>query len=148
MKLLVNRRLIAASLPAVMALAAAGNAIAADRLPFNDAWKFSFAADTVVSDVHLPHSWNGDSYLTRNYYRGKGVYTKVFTLPENFAGKQIYLRLDGAASKSEVRIDGEPAGTHVGAYSSHTVDLTPYVRPLKEQKLEITVDNSDPDIPP
>lgn len=119
-----------------------------ERMSINDGWKFRIGADTASTAVHLPHSWNSDAYTTRNYYRGDGTYTRRLTIPEKFNGKQIYLRLDGAASKSEISIDGRHAGKHIGAYSSHTLDITPFVTPGKTHTLTVKVNNSDASIPP
>ncbi|MDE6061287.1 MAG: hypothetical protein K2G00_00810 [Duncaniella sp.] len=93
----------------------------------NDGWRFKFDTDTASAAVHIPHCWNEDAYHTRNYRRGTGTYEKQIHIPERFDGSRIYLRVDGAASKSEVAIDGKPVGKHTGAYSAHTVDITPFV---------------------
>lgn len=148
MKRLLNRFLTCVALSASMTVSDIGCAAASERISFNDAWRFSFDNDTAAVNVHLPHSWNSDAYATKNYYRGAGTYTKEFLIPETFRDKQIYLKLDGAASKSEIRINGQRVGRHVGAYSSHTVDITPFVNPGDRHMLEVTVDNSDGDVPP
>ena len=114
----------------------------------NDGWRFKFDTDTASAAVHIPHCWNEDAYHTRNYRRGTGTYEKQIHIPERFDGSRIYLRVDGAASKSEVAIDGKPVGKHTGAYSAHTVDITPFVRPGSSHRLTITVDNADRSIAP
>ena len=123
-------------------------ATAREAFTINDGWRFTFAGDTAATQVHLPHSWNGDAYSTRNYRRGAATYEKDLRIPARLAGERIYLKLDGAASKSDVAIDGKTVGRHVGAYSAHTLDITPYVTPGSTHKLTVTVDNSDKSIPP
>lgn len=134
------------SLAVVMSLpvSAAGRHV----ISLNDGWNFTFGADTAAIGVHLPHSWNSDAYETRDYRRGKVVYTRMLSLPQSIAGKRVYLKLDGAANKCDVAVDGSPVGSRVGAYSSHIFDLTPYLMPGQQHNLEVTVDNGDRSIPP
>ena len=121
---------------------------AREVISINDGWSFSTVKDTARTPVHLPHTWNSDAYMTRDYFRGKGFYTKNITIPENFKGKRIYLKFDGAASKSEVSIDGKAVGSHIGAYSPHILDVTDFVSPGSLSTLSVIVDNSDRDVPP
>lgn len=115
----------------------------------NDGWSFTFGSDSLRTEaVHLPHCWNEDAYSTRDYRRGRGIYRKELKIPERLAGERIYLRLDGAATQSEVFIDGKRVGQHLGAYSPHTLDITPYVTPGKSHLLSVAVDNADANIPP
>lgn len=114
----------------------------------NDGWRFQYANDSIGVPVHLPHSWNEDAYHTRDYKRGTGVYTKTLMIPQSLSGKHIYLKFDGAVNKSEVSIDGTKVGSHMGGYSSHVIDVTPYVTPGGTHTLVVTVDNADKDIPP
>ena len=65
----------------------------------NDGWMFRYATDSVAAPIHLPHSWNGDAYHTREYKRGVGEYTKQLYIPASAEGKRVYLKFDGAATK-------------------------------------------------
>lgn len=130
------------------ALIPAGAAMGYDARTINDAWMFRYDGDSVAIPVHIPHCWNEDAYSRRDYRRGSGTYTRRLRIPEDLKGGSIYLRLDGAANKSEVLLDGVSIGSHIGGYSSHTIDITPCVTPGKEHMLMVTVDNSDRNIPP
>ncbi len=70
----------------------------------NDGWKFhkgehATAADSICDDstdndskwtsVHLPHTWNTDAYVEKDYYRGTGWYRRQITIPQAWHGKQI-----------------------------------------------------------
>ena len=112
----------------------------------NDSWLFTQNDKTVA--VHLPHSWNSDAYSSAEYYRGNGTYTRALHSPEGAEGKRIFLRLDGAAYKSKIFIDGIEVGNHVGGFSSHILDITPYLSDGLGHELRVEVDNSDPAIPP
>lgn len=122
--------------------------LAYETRTINDGWMFRYENDTVSSPVHLPHSWNGDAYSTKAYKRGTGSYERVLEIPEDLSGKQIYLKLDGAANKSEVMIDGVSVGSHIGGYSPHIINITPYIEAGGKPQLTVLVDNSDKDIPP
>lgn len=122
--------------------------LAYEARTINDGWTFRYENDTTSSAVHLPHSWNKDAYSTSNYKRGTGYYTRIFETPKDIRGKQVYLKLDGAANKSEVLIDGVSVGTHIGGYSPHVINITPYIKAGGNHQLTVTVDNSDKDIPP
>lgn len=127
----------------------AGPTVAAhEAIAINDGWMFRYATDSIASAVHLPHSWNADAYHTRDYRRGSGEYTRQLHIPASFEGESVYLKFDGAATRSEVFIDGHSVGAHVGGYSSHILDITPYVTPGAAHNLTVRVDNSDKDIPP
>lgn len=133
----------------VAILSTAGNGIQArEAFTINDGWQFKFHTDTAFTAVHLPHCWNEDAYHTRDYRRGTGIYEKQLQIPGHFAGQQIYLQIDGAATKSEIKIDGKSIGKHIGAYSSHIIDITPFVSPDSTHLLSVIVDNSDKSIPP
>lgn len=114
----------------------------------NDGWTFRREDTSLAETVHLPHCWNSDSYYTRDYYRGKGTYRKELKIPAAAVGKTVYLKFDGAASRSSVTVDGKPAGEHMGAYSSHVIDISDFVVPGESHIVEVSVDNSDPSIPP
>lgn len=114
----------------------------------NDGWLFSSMAHPQPVQVHLPHSWNVDAYSVKDYYRGKGHYSRSLRLPEYFLPGRLFLKFDGVASSATVSIDGKEIGTVVGAYSSHTFDITPFVSPGKDHSLSVIADNSRKDIPP
>lgn len=123
-------------------------AIGREAFTVNDGWRFKYGTDTTYTSVHLPHCWNEDAYLTRDYRRGTGVYVKTLHIPGRFEDCKIFLRLDGAANRSEITIDGRKVAGHIGGYSSHTIDITPYVTPGGSNQLLVTVDNADKTIPP
>ena len=112
----------------------------------NDGWTFSSRG--VSEAVHLPHSWNVDAYSTRDYFRGEGIYERELFIPDSLRGSRLYLKFDGAASKSQVSVNGAVVGSHVGAYSPHIVDVTSQIGVDSVAQLRVAVDNSDKDVPP
>ncbi len=124
----------------------------------NDSWKFlkgecTAASDSAFndkewSDIHLPHTWNTDSYTEKDYYRGTGWYRRQITLPQNWKEKQIFLRLDAASKAATIYINGENIGEHTGGYTACTFNITSFLTPNKPNTLAIRVDNARMDIPP
>lgn len=113
----------------------------------NDGWKFAMEGGK-AEDVNIPHCWNSDAYSTRDYRRGTGVYSRPLTISPEDKDSQHYLVIDGTATLSTVAVDGVVIDTLLAAYSSGTVNLTPYLVPGREHTLTVTVNNNDPDMPP
>lgn len=130
------------------ALAIALPAAAREIHLINDGWTYKSDTDTAAVRVRLPHTWNANAYSTRDYRRGRGIYTRQLAIPPSAAGQRVYLKFDGAANRSEIAIDGVTTATHTGAYSPHTADITPYVKAGETHLLTVTADNADKDIPP
>ncbi len=58
-----------------------------------------------------------------------GLYRKRFTLPEAFAGREVYIRLDGVESAYYLWLNGRPVGYAQDSKLPSLFDLTPFVRP-------------------
>lgn len=125
----------------------------------NDSWKFlkgecnAAAADSAFNDnewtdIHLPHTWNTDAYTEKDYYRGQGWYRRQVNLPQDWKGKQIFLRLDAASKAATIYINGKNIGEHAGGYTACTFNITPFLSFGSPNVLAIRVDNARKDIPP
>ncbi len=108
-----------------------------------------------VSDwelVNLPHTWNDQDVLDdnkRGYYRGKGWYFKK--LHKNFdpQTKSYFLHFEGANQHTQVYVNGQKAGAHIGGYSAFTIDITAGLNSGTQNEVLVMVDNAhNPDIPP
>lgn len=144
----MNVTLRSAVLLFVVALAVLPCGAVRQKFLLNDGWIFNIPTATQSVSVHLPHSWSGDAYLKKDYFRGKGVYTRILRLPDSYRGGKVYLKFDGIAAFAEISIDGKEIGHTVGGYSSHTFDVTPYLKLGIDHKLTVIADNSRKDIPP
>ena len=124
----------------------------------NDSWKFlkgecTTAADSAFNDsqwadIHLPHTWNTDAYTEKDYYRGTGWYRRRITLPKDWEGKQVFLKLDAASKAATLFINGKNIGEHAGGYTACTFNITPFLSFRSPNVLAIRVDNARMDIPP
>ncbi|MBB4034297.1 beta-galactosidase [Dysgonomonas hofstadii] len=123
---------------------------------FNNNWHFikkdidqnkSFNKDE-WQKISIPHTWNTDAYIQKDYYRGIAWYHKTFTLSDRDKERQIYLRFEGVNQVASVYINGQLAGEHKGGYTSFTFNITTYCTFDKENTITVKVDNSITDVPP
>lgn len=129
-----------------------------DTRSLNDGWRFRQGACTAARDsafddsrwtsIHLPHSWNADAYTEKAYYQGEGWYRRRLHLPDQWEGKRIILRLDGASKAVTLFVNGREVGEHAGGYTASAFDLTPYLSFHAPNVLALRVDNARQDIPP
>ena len=116
-------------------------------LPFDDGWLFfrgdAPSAEEVGYDdagwrrLDVPHDWSiegpwdgsnptgpGGGYLPA----GTGWYRKAFTLPEEHAGRCVFVEFDGVMANSDVWINGEHLGKRPYGYVSFRYELTGKLR--------------------
>ena len=118
----------------------------------NSGWQFS--SDNTPSEtelVNLPHTWNAKDAFVGNgkYYRGTGHYSKTIRIPEAWAGKQLYLKFEGANQLTNLWVNDQFVGSHTGGYTAFVFNITKYLSFGKENNLRIDCDNSyNPNVPP
>ncbi|NJW54098.1 glycoside hydrolase family 2 [Salinimicrobium sp. CDJ15-91] len=117
---------------------------------FNSAWKFS-------SEVHserivdLPHTWNAEDAFRdgKEYFRGKGTYSRNLYTPQKWQNKQVFLKFEGSNQITRLYVNEQLIGEHPGGYTGFVFDITKALKPGAENELKIEVDNShNADIPP
>jgi len=134
------------SLPDEM-LETAGYSTGTDRqkISLNEEWKFLGAPDGSTAgisaeatdfddsgweEVQIPHTWNADDGADggNNYRTGTTWYRRQLILPENERdGKRVYLEFNGACLVTELYVNGQSAGTHMGGYTAFRFDVTDYL---------------------
>lgn len=109
--------------------------------------------DSKWEKVNLPHDWAIDQpfYKEANAIVGGGMgrlpiqgmawYRRKLDIPVSDKGKSIYLEIDGAMSYAIVWFNGQLIGGWPYGYNSFRLDLTPYIKPGKENQLAIRIDN-------
>lgn len=104
-------------------------------------WVFqdqSSSAEPIV--VHLPHSWNSSDGTTADYRRSVFTYRRTLDWDPTWASTRVFLEVDAANSRAEVRVNGRPVGSHDGGFSRFRFDLTEALGGAAAS-LEIFVDN-------
>ena len=105
--------------------------------------------------VRVPHTWNaidgadglpggkvtvdgGSSVKSDSYLRKRAHYVRA--LPDPTAGKRVFLRFHGASIKTDVLVNGTKVGSHAGAFTMFTFEITSALKP-SGNRLEVFVDN-------
>ena len=76
-------------------------------------------------------------------YVGTGWYTRTLMIDSSFnaAGRRAYLMFDGAMSEARVYLNGEEVIFWPYGYNSFYCDITPYLKPGKDNDLRIRLEN-------
>jgi len=75
--------------------------------------------------ISLPHSWNTADVTVDSpaYYQGIGWYKKTVYVPQSWQGKSAYLYFEGANQVTEVYVNGQLVGKHIGGYTAFSFDI-------------------------
>jgi beta-galactosidase len=104
--------------------------------------------DSKWDTIHVPSNWEMQGYgdpLFRNVrtpfppnppfvpkeYNPTGSYRRSFTLPAEWKGKEVFLRMEKTASASFVWINGMEVGYNEGAQEPAEYNVTKYLKPGK-----------------
>ncbi|WP_181872058.1 glycoside hydrolase family 2 TIM barrel-domain containing protein [Marinilabilia salmonicolor] len=101
--------------------------------------------------INLPHTWNNEDAFDEEdgFYRGPGWYAKVLTIPEDWESKQVFLDFEGANQVTEVYLNGEKVGKHIGGYTAFRFNLSSHLQFGQSNLLTVRVTNEhNEDIPP
>ncbi len=85
--------------------------------------------------VQVPALWN----VTHPDAEGVGFYRRVFAVPSRRQGQVQRLHFGGASYRAEVWLNGTYLGSHEGAYTPFSFDVTPVVRAGAENELVVRV---------
>jgi len=125
---------------------------------FDEGWKFllgdvEIAKEPAYDDaawrsLSLPHDWSIEGAFSKDNNTGQqegglpagvGWYRKHFRTP---ASPHVYIDFDGVYRNSEVWINGHYLGRRPNGYISFRCELTPYLRPDRDNVIAVRVDNS------
>ncbi|MDE6635973.1 MAG: hypothetical protein K2K09_05130, partial [Lachnospiraceae bacterium] len=113
--------------------------------------------DSAFLPVTVPHAnkvlekHKGDDFQNQiESYRFISWYRKHFTVSDDCRGMCIIAGFQGVATVAEVYVNGELAGTHKGAYTGFSFDITDYVKYGDEDNvIAVRVDSTKHgDVPP
>ena len=124
-------------------LACAISAVAQRTINFNGNWQLHYPQEAIqhpgeTRTVTLPRAWNEDwayrvgiASLPDDPCR----YTKVFTAPQEWKGKHVFIEFEGARQSAEVWLNGHRLGLHQNGVMAFGFDLTPHLYIGKEDRL-------------
>lgn len=124
----------------------------------NREWKFilsdvsrgqSVSLDTREwTDINLPHSFSTPYFMWYKVYNGYGWYRKTIDIPEAWENKNITLEFEGSFIETEVYVNGNYIGKHVGGYTGFYFDITKHLHSGKNV-IAVRVNNLwKPDVAP
>jgi beta-galactosidase len=130
-------------------------------LPINRNWRYSPANteaahnkdfdDSQFAQIVLPHSnirqpWHSFDDKTFQFI---SIYRRRFKLPQQAAGKRVFVDFEGVMTASTVWINGTRLGEYKGGYTPFSFELTPHIDVNGENLLAVDVDSTErADIPP
>ena len=124
-------------------------------LNLNEGWNFTTNDSTTAGwnfpdgkssgIVNLPHCWEyvhpTMSYIPQMNQKTT-TYEKTVDISE-IMNDNLFIKFYGSARNTEVLVDGEKVGTHVGGYSAFVFDLTDYVKGKEKITITVRVTNLD-----
>ena len=71
----------------------------------------------------------------------KAWYARSFTLPEGFFKGRLFLHFGAVDQICRVYVNGHPAGEHSGGYTPFTLDITPFIRQMGENHIQVSAED-------
>ncbi|MDX8045307.1 glycoside hydrolase family 2 TIM barrel-domain containing protein [Gracilibacillus sp. S3-1-1] len=110
----------------------------------NLGWKFTWEDisnawykgmdDSSWCDISLPHDWSVEAPFSQEHSSGTGYlpggvgwYRKHFYVPNDLAGKRVYITFEGIYNNAQVWCNSYYIGKRPYGYSSFTYDITDFV---------------------
>jgi len=123
-------------------------------IAFNDGWLFTEDFDSGFHNavsVRLPHTAKEIpyNYIDCSDYQMVCGYKKMLFAQEEWRGKSISLRFDGAAHEAEVFCNGKSVAKHSCGYTAFTADITDALVFGAENEIAVRLDTRESlNIPP
>ena len=122
-------------------------------VPFNQDWKFKKADEALTPEqitqawenIALPHTPRLEPEVVNDQWQGIAWYQKSFSVPAEWLEQAVFIRFEGAMNATEVWLNNEKVGTHLGGYLPFTFDLSPYLVSGRNT-LRVRLDNRDNDV--
>ncbi len=114
---------------------------------FNADWQFAKQAlpkeENQWQQISVPHTFNPDDMQKgKGYYTGDGYYRKIFTVPDSFGDKRVFLRFEGVGSVAEIFMNGKYVTQHKGAFTAFAFEITDLIHPGKTDTLLVKANNT------
>lgn len=100
-----------------------------------DGWQTGHWPAGAGYPIQVPGIWN----LAFPTMEGVGFYKTSFEYHPEWKGKAVYLHFDGASYYTQAWVNGQYAGSHEGAYTPFSFDISAYIEPDAENILVVRV---------
>ena len=98
--------------------------------------------DASWSEIPVPGTWEQYGLAKPSYDKARpltGYYRTTFTVPDEWRGQRVVLRLDGVLYGYDLWVNGKQAGTWRSAYNTALFDITDCLRRGARQELAMRV---------
>ncbi|MBN2762544.1 MAG: hypothetical protein JXR41_05605 [Bacteroidales bacterium] len=110
------------------------------QVGLKEGWSEKGLPDSITAHVNVPHTWNINPKTSE--YMGSAWYEKIIDIQGNDT-KLYLLRFGAIYHDAVIWVNGAKAGEHKGSgYTSFNVDISPYIRLDKPNRIMVRVDNS------
>ncbi|MCP4645208.1 MAG: hypothetical protein GY851_32500 [bacterium] len=124
---------------------------ALDRQGTGEAEKW-FSSDVLLTDasqdtIQVPGSWDAQGFgdetdKVHHLFYGKGWYRKTVSVPQDWAGKRLFLCIGGVHRYAKVWVNEQLLGEHIGYLSPFEYEVTALIQPGAEDVITICVDSA------
>ncbi|MFD0460907.1 glycoside hydrolase family 2 protein [Microvirga aerilata] len=116
-------------------------------LSLDGAWDFQVEGEDALRVARVPAPWQA-LFDDMRHATGTALYRKRFTLPQDWAGRQIAVCFGAVNHLAEVSLDGRPVGTHEGGYLPFEFVLGTDLQGEHELEVRVTLPSSEADLYP
>ncbi len=116
-----------------------------DEIPVPSNWEMLGYGTPIYTNITYPFRNNPPFIQSQRGYtvekepNAVGSYLTRFTLPRDWNDKQIFITFGGVYSAMYVWVNGKKVGYSQGANNDARFDITPYIKPGKENLLAVEV---------
>lgn len=138
------KRIIFAAISAIVCLFSCNVALAQREVAsLNGEWSFTDPLNGITETVQVPHSW--EYFVDSNDFAAnvKTCYYEKTLQVANYQDKRVMLVFDGVSKVAKVSIDGQEVGSHTGAYTAFSLDITEAVKGKDQVTLKVEVTNQE-----
>ena len=102
-------------------------------------WSFKYSPKSRWTTIQVPGEAAMQGFAIE--HDKPFFYKKTFTIPADYAGKQIILRFDGVYSHAKLSVNGKFVREHHGGFTRWETDITSLVRVGKKNELQLEVED-------
>lgn len=109
-----------------------------DSLPLSGPWSFRLSENDPWQAIPVPGCW--EALGIRKDHPGPAWYRKQVRVPESFAGRRVWLCLDGVSYHCTATVNGRAVGSHTGSWDAFRFDISDAITPGQMAEIRIQVE--------